>query len=270
MANLLDRITVNPDQCGGRPCIRGMRIRVGDALDLLEAGLSREQVPEELPGVQPEDITAASSLPRVWHQGHRRGVESKHIGGMIWRACCRSAPARAGNPSLALILERRENVPRSRFPLRPDLTVPDGAGHENAIASGNVAIRGRGGHNYTGGLRYTGGCGRASRGDVAPDFEAHTAEIHDRVSYNSGPKLRRGAARARVVAADGEAQSSDAGELARGGDVIISSSVPSRGVWGVRGRRPHAFCTGTPSVTMESPDCRALNGGVPRVLQTVP
>ncbi|MFL6332979.1 MAG: DUF433 domain-containing protein, partial [Pyrinomonadaceae bacterium] len=34
MSDLLKRITVNPEQCGGRPCIRGMRIRVTDVLDL--------------------------------------------------------------------------------------------------------------------------------------------------------------------------------------------------------------------------------------------
>ena len=39
MADLLDRITVNPRQCGGRPCIRGMRIRVIDVLDMLAAAL---------------------------------------------------------------------------------------------------------------------------------------------------------------------------------------------------------------------------------------
>ena len=59
MANLLSRITVNPDQCGGRPCIRGMRIRVIDVLDLLAAGLSREQVLEELPDLEADDVTAA-------------------------------------------------------------------------------------------------------------------------------------------------------------------------------------------------------------------
>lgn len=59
MANLLDRITINPDQCGGRPCIRGMRIRVIDVLDLLAAGLSREQVLEELPDLESDDVTAA-------------------------------------------------------------------------------------------------------------------------------------------------------------------------------------------------------------------
>ena len=59
MSNLLNRITINPEQCGGRPCIRGMRIRVVDVLDLLAAGLSTEQVLEELPDLEPEDITAA-------------------------------------------------------------------------------------------------------------------------------------------------------------------------------------------------------------------
>ena len=55
---LMDRITVNPDQCGGRPCVRGMRIRVVDVLDLLAAGLSAEEVVEELPDLEPADVTA--------------------------------------------------------------------------------------------------------------------------------------------------------------------------------------------------------------------
>lgn len=55
---VLDRITVNPRQCGGRPCIRGMRIRVTDVLDMLAAGLNREQVLEELPDLEIEDIDA--------------------------------------------------------------------------------------------------------------------------------------------------------------------------------------------------------------------
>jgi uncharacterized protein (DUF433 family) len=58
MAIIADRITVNPDQCGGRPCVRGMRIRVIDVLDLLAAGLSPQQVIQELPDLEPEDITA--------------------------------------------------------------------------------------------------------------------------------------------------------------------------------------------------------------------
>jgi uncharacterized protein (DUF433 family) len=58
-AYLFDRITVNPRQCGGRPCIRGMRIRVIDILELLAAGLSFEQILEELPDLELEDIKAA-------------------------------------------------------------------------------------------------------------------------------------------------------------------------------------------------------------------
>jgi uncharacterized protein (DUF433 family) len=58
MTPIDERITVDPDQCGGRPCVRGMRIRVTDVLDLLAAGLSREAVLTELPDLDPEDITA--------------------------------------------------------------------------------------------------------------------------------------------------------------------------------------------------------------------
>ncbi|MGZ8190406.1 MAG: DUF433 domain-containing protein [Methylococcaceae bacterium] len=53
-----DRITFNPHQCGGRPCIRGMRIRVRDILDLLAAGASKEQILEDYPYLEAEDITA--------------------------------------------------------------------------------------------------------------------------------------------------------------------------------------------------------------------
>lgn len=55
----LSRITVNPEQCGGRACIRGMRIRVIDVLDLLAAGLTPAQVLSELPDLEPDDITAS-------------------------------------------------------------------------------------------------------------------------------------------------------------------------------------------------------------------
>jgi uncharacterized protein (DUF433 family) len=58
VAALADRITVNPDQCGGRPCVRGLRIRVTDVLDLLASGLTAEQVLEELPDLELEDIAA--------------------------------------------------------------------------------------------------------------------------------------------------------------------------------------------------------------------
>ena len=59
MENWRSRITVDPEQCGGRPCIRGMRIRVIDVLDLLAAGLSHQEILEELPDLEAEDIGAA-------------------------------------------------------------------------------------------------------------------------------------------------------------------------------------------------------------------
>ncbi len=55
---IMERITVNPDQCGGRPCVRGMRIRVIDVLELLAAGLSADQVIAELPDLEREDVAA--------------------------------------------------------------------------------------------------------------------------------------------------------------------------------------------------------------------
>lgn len=58
MAVLTERITVNPEQCGGRPCVRGLRIRVTDVLDLLAAGLAPHQVLEELPDLEIDDISA--------------------------------------------------------------------------------------------------------------------------------------------------------------------------------------------------------------------
>ena len=54
----MDRITIDPEQCGGRPCIRGMRIRVVDVLYLLANGLTSAQVLAELPDLEAEDIRA--------------------------------------------------------------------------------------------------------------------------------------------------------------------------------------------------------------------
>ena len=55
---MFDRITFDPQIMGGRACIRGMRIRVIDVLDLLAAGLSAAEVVAELPDLEPEDVTA--------------------------------------------------------------------------------------------------------------------------------------------------------------------------------------------------------------------
>lgn len=53
-----ERITFDPAQCGGRPCIRGMRIRVKDILDLLAANVSRSEILEDFPYLEPQDIDA--------------------------------------------------------------------------------------------------------------------------------------------------------------------------------------------------------------------
>ncbi len=55
------RITHNPAQCGGKACIRGMRIRVSDVLNLYAAGLSPDQILAELPDLEPDDLQAALS-----------------------------------------------------------------------------------------------------------------------------------------------------------------------------------------------------------------
>ncbi len=52
------RVTFEPEQCGGRPCIRGMRIRVGDILDMLADGVSAETILDDFPDLKPEDISA--------------------------------------------------------------------------------------------------------------------------------------------------------------------------------------------------------------------
>jgi uncharacterized protein (DUF433 family) len=57
--SVLTRITTNPAQCGGRPCVRGMRIRVKDILDLLAATVSLETVLQDYPYLEKEDIQAA-------------------------------------------------------------------------------------------------------------------------------------------------------------------------------------------------------------------
>lgn len=57
--NQLDRITFNPKQCGGRACIRGMRIRVSDILDMLAGGASRTEILGDFPYLEDADISAA-------------------------------------------------------------------------------------------------------------------------------------------------------------------------------------------------------------------
>lgn len=58
-ANLLNRITMEPGKCGGKPCIRGMRIRVNDILEMLGEGVSMEKILADFPDLEREDILAS-------------------------------------------------------------------------------------------------------------------------------------------------------------------------------------------------------------------
>lgn len=58
-SKLLDRITFNPNQCGGHPCIRGMRIRVKDVLDMLASGATEQEILRDYPYLEEADIRAS-------------------------------------------------------------------------------------------------------------------------------------------------------------------------------------------------------------------
>ncbi len=75
---MLERITMDPEQCGGRPCIRGMRIRVSDVLDLFAAGLSAQQILEEMPDLEAEDLKAALLFASRWLD------HPVHCGVIVW------------------------------------------------------------------------------------------------------------------------------------------------------------------------------------------
>ena len=58
MTYIADRITVDPAQCGGRPCVRGMRIRVTDVVDLFRNGLNAPEILTEMPDLEDADLRA--------------------------------------------------------------------------------------------------------------------------------------------------------------------------------------------------------------------
>jgi uncharacterized protein (DUF433 family) len=59
MESRLNRITVDPEVFGGRPCIRGLRVRVKDILDMLAGGASQAEILEDFPYLEADDISAA-------------------------------------------------------------------------------------------------------------------------------------------------------------------------------------------------------------------
>ena len=56
--NYKDRITIEPDKRGGKPCIRGMRITVYDVLSYLAAGMTEQEILDDFPYLEKEDILA--------------------------------------------------------------------------------------------------------------------------------------------------------------------------------------------------------------------
>ncbi len=63
--SLLDRVTIEVGKCGGRPCIRGLRIRVTDILGLLGAGASHQEILEDYPFLEENDILASLEYAAV-------------------------------------------------------------------------------------------------------------------------------------------------------------------------------------------------------------
>ena len=57
-SELLDRITIEPGKCGGRPCIRGMRIRLKDILEMLASRVPESEILKDFPYLEPQDIDA--------------------------------------------------------------------------------------------------------------------------------------------------------------------------------------------------------------------
>lgn len=72
-SELLARVTSDPAKCGGQPCIRGMRIRVVDVLEMLAHKVPEAQILKDFPDLEPEDIQA-SLLFAARRTGHARLV----------------------------------------------------------------------------------------------------------------------------------------------------------------------------------------------------
>jgi uncharacterized protein (DUF433 family) len=97
--DLTDRITLNPEQCGGRPCIRGMRIRVIDILEMLAAGMSEAEILADYDYLERDDIRASLQYAARPHppapsptgsppegEGERLVVRERTFGGVTSRA----------------------------------------------------------------------------------------------------------------------------------------------------------------------------------------
>jgi uncharacterized protein (DUF433 family) len=75
------RITIEPGKCGGRPCIRGMRIRVTDVLGMLAAGGTRDEILADYPNLEADDITACLSYAAALTEHRTLSVSHAKISG---------------------------------------------------------------------------------------------------------------------------------------------------------------------------------------------
>jgi uncharacterized protein (DUF433 family) len=63
--NYLERITIDPDICHGKPCVRGMRWPVEVILDLLTSGMTIDEILKDHPELEREDIIASLSYAKL-------------------------------------------------------------------------------------------------------------------------------------------------------------------------------------------------------------
>ncbi|WP_297332916.1 DUF433 domain-containing protein [Flavobacterium sp.] len=68
--NLLERITINPEVCHGKPCVRNMRWPVEVIIDMLGSGMSTEEILEDHPELEKEDLLACLNFARLYLSGH--------------------------------------------------------------------------------------------------------------------------------------------------------------------------------------------------------
>lgn len=69
MENIKNRITIHPEICHGKPCIRGMRFPVEVVLDLLGSGMTIQEILEDHPILEREDILASIQFAKLWVSG---------------------------------------------------------------------------------------------------------------------------------------------------------------------------------------------------------
>lgn len=71
METLLPRITIDPEICHGKPCIRGLRYPVENILEWLSAGMSYEEILADYPDLEREDLLAVLAYAAKLAQSHR-------------------------------------------------------------------------------------------------------------------------------------------------------------------------------------------------------